>query len=131
MKSTKNNQPEFWVINISKQNVSLSDLRLTIPAGRSFNLLDSRHFNYSADQLEKSMTSGSLFKKSDKIKRRGIPKDKKPQFLEVSTDFREVRRKSLIRAEIDNYDELPNMYEDQLLSDQKFAEEYADDNEFK
>jgi hypothetical protein len=61
-------EPEFWVTNITKRNVCLSDLRLVVPAYRSWNLLDSRHFSYNIDILLKSAESGSLFKKNSMIK---------------------------------------------------------------
>lgn len=57
----------FFVHNISKMNVSVGDLRLYIPAKKVVNLLDSRHYRYSFEQLMKSYTSGSLSKKQDKL----------------------------------------------------------------
>lgn len=122
----------WWIINISKLNVSLSDLGLTVPAGRSFNLLDAKHFSYTEEQLENSTASGSLFKKSDKIKRRPPPPKIKPAtLLEEAKDFRPGRRRTVIQVEEFNYDELPSLNDDQNVSDQKFAEEFAHDSEFK
>ena len=121
-----NSSKEFWIINISKFGVSLSDLKLTIPPGRTMNLL-SKHFHYTAEQLEDSVTSGSLFKKSDKIKLRNAPGKFTKPTLELSTDFREVRKRTMVKVEEFNYDELPSLNDDAYLSDQKFAEEYADD----
>jgi hypothetical protein len=54
-------------------NVCLSDLAITVPAYRHYNLLDDRHFSYNLEQLEKSAKDGSLFRKSDKIKVRKVP----------------------------------------------------------
>jgi len=123
---SKSSLKELWVINTSKFNVSLSDLRLTIPAGRTYNLL-SKHFRYTEEELEKSITSGSLFKKSNKIKLRGAPVKLTKPTLEISNDFREVRKRTMVKVEEFNYDELPSLNDDSYLSDQKFAEEYADD----
>jgi hypothetical protein len=65
---------EFWITNISRErDISLRDLGLTIRKGESRNLLDSKHYNYSLDQLEKSASSGSIFAKSTYIKVRNVP----------------------------------------------------------
>lgn len=57
---------EFYIVNVSKMNVTLSDLSCTIPARQSVNLL-SKHYHYTLEQLLESATNGSLFKKRDKI----------------------------------------------------------------
>lgn len=49
-------------------NVCLRDLNLTVKARSSINLMDSRHYRYTLEQLQKSAESGSLYRKSDKIK---------------------------------------------------------------
>lgn len=111
--------------------VSLGDLRLSIPPGKSYNLLDSKHFNYTLEQLEASASCGSLKAKSDKIKRRPPPNlFKKPErTIEFATDLLITRRKSLVIAEEFRLDELPSLHDDQMMSDTKFAEEMVKDEE--
>lgn len=118
----KKDLPEFWVTNISKLNVSLGDLRFSIPAGKSFNLLDSKHFHYTLEQLQKSAESGSLFKKRDKIiLRKNSPlNDHNVIKLEVSSVPFPHRKRTTIKVEHKVYEELQ-------LSDEKFAEEFSDD----
>lgn len=104
-------------------NVSLSDLQLIVPAGRSWNLLDTKHFKYTLEQLEKSAKDGSIFKKSDKIKVRNVPPEEgvKPGVY-VAKDPAEVQRntklRSLVKIEEKKYEELE-------VSDEKYAEEFA------
>ena len=59
---------DFWITNISKMNVCLRDLNLTVKARSSINLMDLKHYRYNLEQLQKSAESGSLYRKSDKIK---------------------------------------------------------------
>lgn len=63
----------FWVTNISNRNVTLSDLYISVPAMASVNLLDSRHYSFTEEQLVKSAESGSLFVKKDKVVVRKVP----------------------------------------------------------
>ena len=49
-------------------NVCLRDLNLTVKARSSINLMDLKHYRYTLEQLQKSAESGSLYRKSDKIK---------------------------------------------------------------
>lgn len=108
----------FFVINISERNVCLSDLALTIPAGRCYDLLND-NFYYTIDQLKASLKSGSLYKKRDKIK---IGK-RRPQ--EVGLDKIELskypiitRNRSAIKIEEPAFDEL-------IFSDDDYANEMA------
>ena len=59
---------DFWITNISKMNVCLRDLNLTVKARSSINLMDLKHYRYTLEQLQKSAESGSLYRNSDKIK---------------------------------------------------------------
>jgi hypothetical protein len=110
----------FWVINISKQNVCLADLALTIRVGRSYNLLDNNHFSYTLKQLQDSSKSGSLFKKRDKILVRDTPPKVivKPGVY-ISNQPMPTRRVSPIKIEEPTYEEL-------IFSDEKFADDYSD-----
>lgn len=111
----------FWVTNISKRNVSLTDLNYDIPALSSVNLLDSRHHYFTRAQLEASATSGSLFKKSDKIKIRKVPPQKaRPVLVPFDREtVMEDRSRSAVKVEHIQYDELK-------ISDDEFAKENAD-----
>lgn len=121
-----NKQAEFWIKNISKMNVSLSDLQLVVPAGRSWNLLDHKHFSYKLEQLEKSASVGSIFKKSDKIKVRSVPpvEPVKPGIYVAVNDFREVKPRSLIKIEEKRYEELETDL-DPRVAEEKHAADFA------
>lgn len=112
---------QFWVTNISNMNVSLADLALSIPARKTVNLLDTRHYSFTKEQLEASHTNGSLFKKRSKIKKRKVPPIiETRQMLEV--DFNAIvpsRRRSIVQIENIQYEELD-------LSDDIFAQQVAD-----
>lgn len=61
---------EFWITNTSTRDVSLADLNVTVRSFASINLLDPRHYQLTEAQIQNSVTSGSIFKKRDKIKLR-------------------------------------------------------------
>ena len=111
---------EFWIINISNVNVMLADLCFNIPKGCYYNLLDAKHFHYTWDQIEKSAESGSLFKKSDKVKH--VPE--KPNFgkklrSEMSTIPAERKIRTVVKVEVVNYDAI-------LFSDEQYAQEISE-----
>jgi hypothetical protein len=114
------NAKTFWLTNISNRNVSLSDLNLTVNAYSTVNLLDSKHYQYTEDQLIKSAQSGSIFKKRDKMVVRKVAVD----VLHANVPFnREMfipcRAKSVLVIKEENYEELN-------VSDEQFAKESAD-----
>lgn len=116
----KKEAPTFWVTNISPMNVSLADLNLTIKAFSSVNLLDKRHYTYSAEELYKSFESGSLFKKRDRIVVRKVA----PEVLKANVPFtRETfipsRERSTLVIKEENYEELN-------VSDEEFANANVD-----
>lgn len=116
-------EPEFWVTNVSKRNVTIADLGLSIPTRRSYNLLDSRHFNYTEEELIKSATEGSLWKKRHMV-RMGIepsqqPQDEGPVLSEQPIQVRKVSAVILEEPE----------YSDWLYSDEEFAHEMSEDPE--
>ena len=104
-------------------NVCLRDLNITIRARSHANLLDSHHYNYTLEQLEKSAESGSIFRKRDKIKvRQVIPEFLNSNHITVSKDpMDRVRNPLFSRAEIKEvkFDEL-------LDSEEELAESIAD-----
>lgn len=120
-----NKNPEFWIKNITKQNVCLADLQLVVPAGLSWNLLDQKHFKYTLQQLEKSAKDGSLFKKSDKIKIRNLPPTEpiKPGIY-VAKDLQPNKPRSLVKIEEKKYEELD--FDTLNTSDEKYAAEFAE-----
>ena len=116
----KQTDPTFWVTNISPMNVSLADLNLTIKAFSSVNLLDKRHYRYTKEQLEKSVSSGSVFKKRDKIVVRQLaPEVLKAKIPLASDSFIPSRERSTLQITQENYEELN-------ISDEEFAKENAD-----
>ena len=115
----------FWITNISNRDVSLGDLYLTVRSYKSLNLLDHKHYHYSWEQIYKSFTSGSIFKKRDKIAAR-----KNPPYVAKKTltlDRNAVlpsREKSIFEIKQETYEELS-------LSDEQFAAENAESSDVK
>ena len=110
----------FWVTNICNMNVSLADLNLTIKAYSSVNLLDKKHYQYTFEQLTKSVESGSIFKKRDKIMVRKIaPEVLKSNIPLTRETFIPSRERSLYVIKEENYEELN-------VSDEQFADDNAE-----
>ncbi|HEY5268635.1 MAG TPA: hypothetical protein VII94_05960 [Candidatus Saccharimonadales bacterium] len=132
------NKPSFWITNISPRNVTLADLAINIKAYMTVNLLDTRHYKYTMDQLQKSKQSGSIFNKRDKIILRETEPTLNPneeaQTLfpkEVNLTFaREAvipnRSHSVLIIDNIEYDELKVSKEDKLKQDEIYAQENAD-----
>ena len=115
---------EFWVSNITDLNVCLSDLALTVPSRKNVNLLDSRHYSYTLEQLEASAKSGSLKAKSDKLKVRKVaPEILVKPGVNVSTMPRFIAQNSQRTKIIINEEK----YEELQISEEKFAEEMSED----
>lgn len=119
----KKKAPEFWVTNINpKKDVALGDLRVTIPAAKSVNLL-SKHYNYTLEQLEISAQSGSIYRKRKFIKVRNVPYIPPVQpGLYVSKDGRYQKP---LRSQVEI---IEKFYEDLELDVDDIDETYADDN---
>lgn len=110
----------FWITNISNRNVSLTDLNLTIKAFSSVNLLDKKHYDYSLEQLQASVSGGSLSKKRDKLFVRRLA----PTIIKKTTAFNSesmipTRERSLYNIKEEHYEEL-------AVSDEDFAKDNAD-----
>ena len=120
-------ESEFWITNITKRNVCLSDLSLTIPAYKSMNLLDKKHFHYNTEQLEKSMDSGSLFKKSNMVKVRKVAPDTKVESGVYEVDaplfIRKMASRSTVKLEEVRYEELDG---EEIQSEESFVSEMVD-----
>ena len=117
----KRPEDAFWITNISKRVVSLTDLALAIQPMTSMNLLDSKHHYYTKEQLIKSATSGSLFAKRDKVVVRQVaPGVKKKELIPWQEDaVFPTKKRSMVETEDIKYEELE-------LSDDDFAKENAD-----
>ncbi len=110
---------EFWIINVSKMDVSLADLNVTVRSHTSVNLLDSAHYQLTEEQIQFSLEKGSLHKKRDKIKvRLHAPIPEKPRLIEKAENFQRPLR-SGIETTAPKYEELD-------ISDEKFAEELSE-----
>jgi hypothetical protein len=116
-----NNKKSFWVTNISKMNVSLTDLNLTIRTMTTVNLLDHRHYSFTENELKKSAESGSIFKKRDRVVVRKVePKLSQPHHILIEEDSSmPSRERSLVSVKQEKYEELN-------VSDESFASEMAD-----
>jgi len=126
--ATKVKPPSFWLTNISSMNISLSDLNLTIRAYSSINLLDSRHYAYTLEQLQKSVESGSVFKKRNKLVVRKVsPEILTANMALISETFIPTRERSVFNIKEEYYPELDvKETADQKASDEKFAAENAE-----
>ena len=71
-------EEELWVTNISRtKDITISDLRIKVCAGRSINLLTKTRkgkskYNFTREQLDASVESGSIAKKPE-IRIRKVP----------------------------------------------------------
>jgi hypothetical protein len=121
----------FWVTNISPRNVTLADLALNIRAFSTVNLLDKKHYKYTMEQLLKSKETGSIFKKSDKIKVRPLPP---PDAIKTSLPIQRdtvmpSRERSLLVINEKEYPELKFADEiDEKEAQKKIDEDLARDN---
>lgn len=114
---------EYWIVNVSDRNVSLSDLNLTVPAFCSMNLLDKKHHKYTIEQLEKSKQQGSIFKKRDKIKiRENAPQASKNSPPVSFNSVLPSRQRSVMVIEEKTFEEL------EIMENQKQEEKFAEEN---
>lgn len=111
------NKITFWVTNISNMNVSLSDLNLTIKARSSVNLLDSKHYSYTKEQLDKSVKEGSIFKKRNKIfVRKVAPIIEQKNVLFIKDTYIQSRERSVYSIKEEKYEEL-EMTDDEFIKE--------------
>lgn len=108
---------------MSNRLISLGDLGILLQPYQTVNLLDSRHYFFTEEQIQASLKSGSLFKRSDKIVVRKIPPPKifkgpSPIGLDEKNEYPSKIRSLLEHKEF-NYDELQ-------MSDEEYAKENAD-----
>jgi len=112
---------DYWIVNISKLNVSLGDLGLTIPAMKTVNLGDNKHYKLTDEQIQKSINNGSIKLKSKYLILRScgpeINKKTKPCNFEP-TSFKKKIIGEIVKEK--KFDEL-------LISDEDFANEMVKD----
>lgn len=111
----------FWITNITKNDINIGDLRTTVKAYQSVNLLDSRHYSFTLEQLEESAKNGSLFKRGNVIKIRNVPPVvpvKPGPHLYKGTHTLRINR-PIVSVEVPKYEELD-------FSDEKYAAEDLD-----
>lgn len=110
----------FWITNTSPFNVTLSDLAVNIKARTTINLMDQKHFKYTLEQLQKSATSGSLFKKRDKVVIRFLPPVINKEVMKISKESAiPGRERSIFNFKEEKYEELD-------ISDDQYADENAE-----
>lgn len=116
----------FWIVNISDRLISLGDLGILLQPRQSVNLLDSKHYFFTEKQINDSLTSGSLYKRSDKIKVRKVAPNltnlKGPSKIEVDQNIYPSKVRSLLEHKEYNYDEENEIQ----MSDEQYAEENAE-----
>lgn len=113
----------FWIANISDRLISLGDLGILLQPYQSVNLLDHKHYFFTEDQIQTSLKTGSLYRRSDKIVVRKFPpqetyKGTSKINLETKNEFPSKIRSLLEHKEF-NYDELQ-------ITDDEYAKENAD-----
>ncbi len=109
---------EFWITNISKKDVNLSDLAVSIKAHSSINLLDKKHYSLTREQCEKSVNSGSIYVRRSYIKvREVLPYEPIKQNLQVANTIRSDRvLRPVIHVEQPEYEEL-SFSDEEIASD--------------
>ena len=109
----------FWITNISNRNVTLADLNISVPRRSSINLLDARHYHFTEEQLEKSAKSGSIFKKSDKIKKRVVPPpiDDKKIIMVDNKAILPPRSTSIYEIKQEHHQEL-DVFDNELIAEE-------------
>ncbi|KKN18076.1 hypothetical protein LCGC14_0959350 [marine sediment metagenome] len=112
----------WWITNVSDMNVCLADLGITVPAGRSWNLLDKKHFQFKVEDLERSRAIGSINKKRDKIKTGITHQQIVKSSHELAKQPIQTRKRSAVKITESKYDD-----GDWLFSDEEHAEEMSKD----
>jgi len=109
----------LWITNISNRDIALHDLNLIIPSKKSINLYDFKHSRLTEEQINASMSSGSIFKKKSNL----FINDKLPKSARPIKKVNELpligARKNDIIIEKTNFDELN-------INEEEYAAENAD-----
>ena len=112
----------FWITNISPRNVTLSDLNISIPALASVNLLDSKHYYLTEEQLITSSTTGSIFKKRHLLAVRRVP----PQMIPKEQITRDPNA-IIPNRSISTYEIKQQQYEELSIVDENILENISSD----
>lgn len=112
MKVYKKPEKEIWVYNLSKKDLTLYDLNITIPAMKVMNLLRDKII--TEEQVIVSQKSGDLFKKAKWLRVGGPPNQIPKQILKVSELPREVPHKGgfTVAPEVFDTDVMENQIQD-------------------
>jgi hypothetical protein len=112
---------------MSPRNVTLADLALNIKAYTTVNLLDSKHYSYTLEQLLKSKESGSLFHKRGMVSVRDVPPERFKSTIPIQRDaVIPSRQRSVLELEEKEYEELKISEDDRKKQDEIYARENAD-----
>ena len=103
-KQLKLQQSNYWLTNISKTAVRISDLGITLQPGKSINLLHPK-LHLSINVIEESVNNGSIKSRQSSLLIRRNP--------------------SAVRIIEKTFDEFE---EDKFISENKFAEEFVKDD---
>ncbi len=123
---------ELWVTNISRiQDISISDLKVTIRRGQSINLLAKGRngkslYNFTKKDIENSRNTGSLFKKQHVLKIREVAPvvfNHRVDIVQSTDRFSSRLKRKASDIEVPDY---PDLDFDDDESIEKFAEQNAD-----
>lgn len=115
-------EQDFWITNISNRDVTLHDLGITIRSRTSINLLNKRHYQLSLEQLNDSLTKGSLFSRKRMVIKRATPPTINSLSFKMAIDHNAIiptRTHSIYEIKHEQYDEL-------IVSDEEFADANAE-----
>jgi hypothetical protein len=116
----------FWITNVSKHLISIGDLGILLQPHQSVNLLDRKHYSFTEEQIQASITSGSLHKRSDKIFVRKLP----PQTIYKGPSKINLEEEGSYPSKIRSLLEHKEFnYEEYQISDDEYAKENADSAE--
>lgn len=120
---------QYFITNISNLLLNLEDFEIYLSPRKTINLLDPK-FNFTEEQIKKSIESGTL-KKKKKMLVIGAGKPQLPDYKPIfnSEDY----RFGTTKIEVSNFkpeQDLTNNFEnDQKLSEDRFIEDMLDDEE--
>jgi hypothetical protein len=109
--------------------MSISDLRVTVRAGKSVNLLDDKHYKLKYEDIVKSAVSGSLFTKRDTLKVSDKPPviPVMPGKQEAVLPFQSRIKIDALRVEAKKFADLGDLDdEEQRKAEEKYALENID-----
>jgi len=110
-----------WLTNITKNKIVLSDLKFTLQPNQTIDILDSKHSNYTVEEINASIKTGSIGARLNKsiFVRILPPKKHTDRKIEMSKVSFPYKQRSIVEVEEVDYEELHIGISD---------EEYADDN---